>query len=74
MVPRAEIAFVIAREGMSRGPWSLPAAVFSGVVFVSLITALVAPVITRVMLTRWPNETLPEEDSLAPRIANRPID
>ena len=30
--------------------------------------------VTRVMLSRWPNETVPEEDSLAPRIANRPID
>lgn len=54
MVPRAEIALVIAAEGRRLGDWAMPPELFSGLVFVALATSLLSPVAVTHMLKRWP--------------------
>ncbi len=54
MVPRAEIALVIMQRGLNLGEWAVPGQVFSGMVVVVAVTALISPIILRVLLKRWP--------------------
>jgi Kef-type K+ transport system membrane component KefB len=53
MVPRAEIALVIAFEGRRLGDWAMPPELFSAIVVVSLVTSLVTPIIVARLLTVW---------------------
>lgn len=53
MVPRAEIAMVIMHRGLNLGEWAVPKEVFSSMVLMSLITAIIVPVSLHVMLKRW---------------------
>ena len=57
MVPRAEIAMVVAQRGlqMSRNP--VPQTAFSAVVLVSAITCIGAPIVLRMLFRRWPDVT-----------------
>ena len=52
MVPRAEIAMVIAQYGMLLGSWAVSEKLFSAMVIVSLLTCLVAPIGIRAQLRR----------------------
>jgi Kef-type K+ transport system membrane component KefB len=54
MVPRAEIALVVMQRGLSLGEWAVPSHVFSGMVIVVAVTALVSPLVLRLMLRKWP--------------------
>ena len=54
MIPRAEIAMVIMHQGLLLGDWAVPTSVYSGMVFVSLITLVISPIVIRFMLKRWP--------------------
>ena len=54
MVPRAEIALVIMQRGLNLGEWAVPGQVFSGMVVVVAVTALISPIILRSLLKRWP--------------------
>jgi len=54
MVPRAEIALVIMQRGLNLGEWAVPGDVFSGMVVVVAVTAVISPMILRVLLKRWP--------------------
>ncbi len=56
MVPRAEIAMVIMQRGLNQGDWAVPADVFSGMVLVTAVTAIVTPIVLRRMLRRWPQQ------------------
>jgi Kef-type K+ transport system membrane component KefB len=53
MVPRAEIAMVIASGGAALGEWAVPPEAFGAVVVVAIVTSLLAPPILRFMLQRW---------------------
>lgn len=50
MVPRAEIAMVIMRKGLTLGDWAVPQAVYNGMVVVSAASCLVAPPVLRWLL------------------------
>lgn len=52
MIPRAEIAMILMRQGEALGPTVVPAEAFAGMVFVSAATCIVTPVILRPMLGR----------------------
>jgi Kef-type K+ transport system membrane component KefB len=54
MVPRAEIALVIMQKGMNLGDWAVDQKLFGSMVVVSALTCLVAPVLVRTFLARWP--------------------
>lgn len=54
MIPRAEIAMVIVQHGLELGPWAISPRVFSAMVFVSLATCILSPVIVTRLLRKWP--------------------
>jgi Kef-type K+ transport system membrane component KefB len=54
MVPRAEIALVIAWEGLKLGDWAMPPEVYSAVVVVAAVTCALVPIAVRQLLRRWP--------------------
>jgi Kef-type K+ transport system membrane component KefB len=54
MIPRAEIAMVIMHHGLLLGDWAVPTSVYSGMVLVTLSTAVISPFIIRFLLKRWP--------------------
>ncbi len=60
MVPRAEIAMVIMQRGYQFGDWAVSEEVYSSMVFVSLGTCVLAPVVLRLLLKYW---NLPEEQA-----------
>jgi Kef-type K+ transport system membrane component KefB len=53
MVPRAEITMVIMQRGLDLGDWAVPSHVFSAMVVLSLVSAIVPPIILRPLLKRW---------------------
>ena len=54
MVPRAEIAMVIMKRGLSLGEWAVPSQVFGAMVMVSGATCIFSPIVVRSLLRRWP--------------------
>ncbi len=52
MIPRAEVAMVIMQHGLLLGAWAVPQEVFAGMVVVSLLTCLPAPLLIRAWLRR----------------------
>ena len=56
MVPRAEIALVIARQGKELGEWALTSEAYSALVLIVAVTCTLAPVAMRAMLRRWPQK------------------
>lgn len=56
MIPRAEIAMIIMHQGLLLGDWAVPTSLYSGMVLVSLVTAIISPVIIRFMLNKWPQK------------------
>ncbi len=54
MVPRAEIALVIARQGKDLGDWALTTEAYSALVLIVAVTSTLAPAVVRVLLRRWP--------------------
>lgn len=71
MVPRAEIAMVIAQRGLQLGPWAVSSRVFAALVFVSLATCILSPVLVTRFLRRWPQQTRP---SAAPSDDSGPVE
>lgn len=54
MVPRAEIAMVIAQQGSELGDWAVPPEVYSALALISVVTCLVSPIAMRWILRRYP--------------------
>jgi Kef-type K+ transport system membrane component KefB len=54
MVPRAEIAMVIMGEARRIAPDAVPDEIFAGMVVVSLVTCLLAPLVLKALLARFP--------------------
>lgn len=52
MVPRAEIAMIVMERGQALGGWAVPAALYGGMVFVSLGTCMLTPPVIRYLLSR----------------------
>lgn len=53
MIPRAEIAMIIMKHGRNLGDWAVSSEVFTAMVFVSVLTCIVAPILIRKILTKW---------------------
>lgn len=56
MIPRAEIAMVIMHQGQQLGPEVVPPSVYAGMVMVSGVTCLLAPLVLNPLLRRWPQQ------------------
>ena len=56
MVPRAEIAMVVMHKGLNLGDWAVPSQVFGAMVVVCLATCVLAPLVLKPILTRWPQK------------------
>jgi len=56
MIPRAEIAMVIMHQGQQLGPEVVPPSVYAGMVMVSGVTCLLAPLALNPLLKRWPQQ------------------
>ncbi len=54
MIPRAEIAMIIVQRGLELGDWAMPEKVFGAMVFVSLATCVISPLVVFTLLRRWP--------------------
>ncbi len=52
MVPRAEITMVVMEKARSLGEWAAPQSAYAAMVFVSLVTAIAAPLLLRRLLDR----------------------
>lgn len=53
MVPRAEINMVIMQRGLDLGDWAVPLHVFSAMMVLSPVSAIVSPIILCPLLKRW---------------------
>ncbi len=62
MVPRAEIATIVAVTGLSMGEAYVPASLYAAVVVCSALTCLVTPVALQFVLGRWPDLLAAEDD------------
>jgi Kef-type K+ transport system membrane component KefB len=56
MVPRAEIAMIVMQRGRRLQSDAVPPELFGGMVVVSLVTCLLAPIILSRLLKRWPQK------------------
>ncbi len=63
MVPRAEIAMVIAQTAVTMGAWALPADAYGAIVLVCAATCLVTPVVVNQLLSKWPQGTAQSKDA-----------
>ncbi len=54
LIPRAEIAMMIVHQGRQLGDWAMPEKIYAGMVFVSIMTCIGAPLILFRLLQRWP--------------------
>ncbi|WP_022948702.1 cation:proton antiporter [Methylohalobius crimeensis] len=54
MIPRAEITMIVIHQAQRLGNWALPQEIYAGIVFVSLSTCIIAPLILYRLLQRWP--------------------
>jgi Kef-type K+ transport system membrane component KefB len=54
MIPRAEIALVVARLGNRLGDWAVSDALYGAIVLISVTTAVVAPLVLQRMFKAWP--------------------
>jgi Kef-type K+ transport system membrane component KefB len=71
MVPRAEIAMVIASEGRRLGDWAMPPELYAALVLTAAATCLLAPVAAGAMLRRWPPPQGPASDTSPAATRNR---
>jgi Kef-type K+ transport system membrane component KefB len=62
LVPRAEIASIVMERGLQLGEWAVPPNVFAAMVLVIAVTSIVAPLLLRHLLQKWP-QTQPGESS-----------
>ena len=54
MVPRAEIAMIIAQQGSDLGDWAMPAEAYSSLAMISVVTCLLSPLAIRWMIRKFP--------------------
>jgi Kef-type K+ transport system membrane component KefB len=54
MIPRAEIALVVMKKGLSLGQEAVSDSVYAAVVLVSVMTCIASPLIVHALLRKWP--------------------
>jgi Kef-type K+ transport system membrane component KefB len=57
MVPRAEIALIIMQQGLALGDWAVTPEVYSSMVFVSIATCILAPLVLQNLLRMSASES-----------------
>jgi Kef-type K+ transport system membrane component KefB len=55
MIPRAEIALLVARTGNRLGPWAVSDTLYGAIVFASGLASIASPLMLGPLLDRWPN-------------------
>jgi Kef-type K+ transport system membrane component KefB len=58
MLPRAEIALLVARTGNRLGPWAVPDVLYGAIVFASALASIISPLILQPLLERWSDASL----------------
>jgi Kef-type K+ transport system membrane component KefB len=53
MIPRAEIALLVARTGNQLGPWAVSDAVYGALVCTAGLTAIASPLVLQRLLAKW---------------------
>jgi Kef-type K+ transport system membrane component KefB len=56
MVPRAEITMIIMKQGLEYGDWAVTQRIYTGLVFVSIISCILPPIFIRKYLKKWPQK------------------
>lgn len=56
MIPRAEIAMIIMHQGQQLGPEVVPQTAYAGMVIVTMVTCILAPLLLHPLLNRWPQQ------------------
>lgn len=64
MIPRAEIAMIVVHRAQQLGEWAMPRPMYAGMVFVSLVSSIGAPLILYRLLQRWPQSSREESECL----------
>ncbi|MFP4496991.1 MAG: cation:proton antiporter [Vulcanimicrobiota bacterium] len=54
LVPRAEITMIIMEQGKNMGNWAVPPEAYAAMVTVTIFTCILAPLLVRKMLDKWP--------------------
>jgi len=54
MIPRAEIALVVMKKGLTLGNQAVPPNVYAGMVLISILTCIASPLAAEILLRRWP--------------------
>ena len=54
LLPRAEITMIIMERGKNFGSWAVTPRIFTAMVFVSMATCILAPIIMQALLKKWP--------------------
>jgi len=54
MIPRAEIAMIVAHQARQMGSWAMPEELYAAIVFVSMITCIGTPLLLYRLLHYWP--------------------
>ena len=62
MIPRAEIALLVAHTGQRLGPWAMPDDLYGALVFVCAVGSVAPPLVLGPMLRAW-GDQLPAGDA-----------
>jgi len=54
MVPRAEIAMIVAQQGKNLGDWAMPPEVYSSLAMISIVTCVLSPLAIRWIMRNHP--------------------
>ena len=54
MVPRAEIAMIIAQQGHDLGEWALPEKAYTSLALISIVTCIASPLAIRWIIRKYP--------------------
>jgi len=60
MIPRAEIALLVARTGNRLGSWAVPDVLYGGIVCAAGLASIVSPLVLQRLLERWDDASLGE--------------
>jgi Kef-type K+ transport system membrane component KefB len=58
MLPRAEIALLVARTGNRLGPWAVSDVLYGAIVFAAGLASIVSPLVLQPLLERWDDASL----------------
>ena len=54
MVPRVEIAMIVAQQGVNLGEWAMPLEIYSSLAMISIVTCVLSPLAIRWIMRKHP--------------------